>query len=196
MGASDLIKTLQIHLARRVPSTYGSWIWSSATMSAGSGPITHRRTSPQSNIWRAICSEGRAGRIQYIFAERSRHGTMSSSPASSGRNSFARFACGLPLGETRAFLFRTKHNTKAPESCRTGKNRMGTVTSALAACIRVAHQRVTKGNHFERAIQVARTGANILRSSRTASAKFFSGSTPVPVLMSSRNSGTVRFGSK
>ena len=25
MGASDLIKTLQIHLARRVPSTYGSW---------------------------------------------------------------------------------------------------------------------------------------------------------------------------
>ena len=24
MGASDLIKTLQIHLARRVPSTYGS----------------------------------------------------------------------------------------------------------------------------------------------------------------------------
>jgi len=93
MGASDLIKTLQIHLARRVPSTYGSWIWCSATMSAGSGPITHRRTSPQSNIWRAICSEGRAGRIQYVFAERSRHRTMSSSPASSGRNSFARFAC-------------------------------------------------------------------------------------------------------
>ena len=25
MGASDLIKTLQIHLARRGPSTYGSW---------------------------------------------------------------------------------------------------------------------------------------------------------------------------
>ena len=63
MGASDLVKTLRIHLARRVPSTYGSWTWSSAMTSVGSEPITPRPTSPPSNIWPAICSDARRARI-------------------------------------------------------------------------------------------------------------------------------------
>ena len=96
MGASDLIKTLQIHLARRVPSTYGSWTWSSATMSAGSEPITPRPTSPPSNTWRITYSEGPPARIHSASDERSRGGMTRSSPASSQHEMFTRFAC-LPI---------------------------------------------------------------------------------------------------
>jgi hypothetical protein len=93
MGASDLIKTLQKHLARRRPSTYGSWTWSFATMSAGSEQITPRPTSRPSNIWRSICSEGQPARNRCDFAESSPAGTTSSSQASSELESFTRFAC-------------------------------------------------------------------------------------------------------
>lgn len=58
------------------------------------------------------------------------------------------------------------------------------------------HHRAIESCQVERGVQDARTEANRSCSSRTASAKSFNGSTPVPVLMSSLSSGTVRLGSK
>jgi hypothetical protein len=92
MGASDLIKTLQIQLARRGPSTYGSWTWSFATMNAGCGPTTHRLTSQPSSTWHTTCHGGPRVRIHSAFGGRSRDGTTSSSRASSPHDFFTRFA--------------------------------------------------------------------------------------------------------
>ena len=93
MGASDLIKTLQIHLARRVPSTYGSWTWSSATTNAGSGQTTLRPTSPPLSTWPTICSASLPAKTHSGSGGRSPGGMMNSSPALSPHDFFTRFAC-------------------------------------------------------------------------------------------------------